>query len=468
MPRRLDERCASRLKPSFGRGGRVVAVLLLMLGPMLAMSGCAFESHREDLRGQLDSGSWAEAAAAIDRAYDDGLYGEANALLYQLDRGTLAMVLGDHEQAFHRLDRAEYLIDYNFTRSLSADWASWIINDKTMPYAGEPYEDQYVNVLKMLMHLRTGRLENGAVTEALRLREKSDEWRDKYVELKQWAGKSADTQAAMKSLTGQDRYLQVQDEGEFIESTLGMYLSTLLWAHLGERNDQRIAAENLLGAVEMQREINPGVRRETFEGLAELQPDDVSLVVVALSGRPPYKQAKRVRLPLNDVYIKIEWPELVRRPSDVRSIVVRIDDGPGHELPLVENMGAVAAAMYERQLPMIYTKALTRSIGKSVAGGMLIHQAKRAKSGNGAEAELGVLGAYLANILISETEQADLRHWATMPSRAHAQHFALEPGTHRVTIEFLNRNGQRLGKVQEHEIDVERGRMVVLDAVKLR
>ncbi|MCK4874094.1 MAG: hypothetical protein KAS72_15330, partial [Phycisphaerales bacterium] len=435
--------------------------------------GCAFPEHREDLRAFVRAGQYSLAAAALDEARDDGQYGENDELLYDLDRGMLALILGDHDLAFRRLDHAEKVIERNFTRSISADLASYLLNDAVVPYGGEPYEDQYANTFKLLIQLHRGQLTGRATVEALRLADKSTARRDRYEKVTQKLRDDDDITDVLAQSESSPA-VTVTSEGEFLESTLGTYLATIVWSRIGDFNNQRVAAQRLGEAIHAQREAMPGVDPAPFADLGRLRRDDASLLVVAFTGSGPIKRAERARLPLGRQYVKIEYPVLETKPSNVHAIRIMVDGQPAHGLDMVEDLAGVAAETYRRQLPMIYLKAAGRTIFKAVVGGVLIHVAEESrddhkkKDKHNTGDDLLVLLAHGLNILLAETEQADLRSWVTLPGQAYVGLYNLEPGEHTVTIEFVRRDGKVMGAPKTQTITIEPGRLAVVDAYKLR
>jgi uncharacterized protein len=449
-------------------------VLPLLLLPLLfLLAGCSFASHRETVGTFVRQGQYEQAAVALDNAWEDGLYGDGNELLYHLDRGSLAMYLGDDEEAFKRFNDAETTIERHFTRSVSRDLSSYLLNDTFLPYPGEPYEDQYANVFKLLIQLQRGEIVGGATVEARRLIEKSDLQRQRYVQLVNKLREDPDIGPELEG-SRTPVLVEEQDEGRFLESTLGTYLSVLTWARAGEYDFQQTAAQRLASSIELQQDIMPRVQATPFQGLRSVDREELDLLLIIFTGRGPSKRAETLRAGWGKVGTKVEWPVLETHPSLVHSIVVRIDDEPPRELALVENLSAAAAETYRRQLPLIYAKAVGRAIFKSIVRYAVIetaeeyHKDRVENQKRNTGDDLLLVGSHLLGFLISETEQADLRYWASMPGQAHVGTFDLEPGEHRVSLEYRQRDGSSLGQPKEYTVTVEPGRMAVLTTYKPR
>ncbi|MFG0251452.1 MAG: hypothetical protein ACF8NJ_01100, partial [Phycisphaerales bacterium JB038] len=396
-----------------------------------------------------------------------------NELLYHLDRGSLALYLGDGDEAFRRFNEAETTVERHFSRSISRDVGSYLLNDSVLPYPGEPYEDQYANVFKLLVQLQRGEVVGGATVEARRLIEKADLQRQRYVQL---VTKLREDPDIGPELAGSRSPILVedQDEGRFLESTLGTYLSLLTWARAGEYDFQQTAAQRLLSSIELQQDIMPRVNPEPFQDLHLIDRDSLDLLLVIFTGRGPSKRAETLRAGWGKVGTKVEWPVLVQHPSAVHSIEVRIDEEPFRELALVEDLSAAAAETYRRQLPLIYAKSVGRALFKSILRYAVIetaedyHEDRVENKKRNVGDDLLLFGSHVLGFLISETEQADLRYWTSMPGQAHVGAFDLAPGEHQVTLEYRRRDGSILGRPKVYTVTVEPGRMAVLTTYKPR
>lgn len=92
-------------------------------------------------------------------------------LVYNLDLGIMAHYNSLYKESNGYLDRAEQLIKELYTQSISANLASYLVNDNTRAYQGEDYEDLYLNIFKALNYIK---LKDGeaALVELRRLEEK--------------------------------------------------------------------------------------------------------------------------------------------------------------------------------------------------------------------------------------------------------------------------------------------------------
>lgn len=468
-----------------GSPRHTTAALAAPISALALLAGCrsSFEIHREDIRRLAERGDYAHAAAVLDEPCTQRLYGDKNRLLYLLDRGGVALALGDDAETIALLERAEAMMEV-YRKTAGDEIAQWLINDTAAPYRGEPYEDLYVNVLKLLAQLEAGNIEGGATVEARRLATKADVLRDRYLVYSNRVKEEADPRIQSRlgsggGWSGGGGLVTHNEEGRFVESTLGTYLTAVTFMEAGDRSNQGVAARRLIDSIRLQSEIVGPADPADFEDLGERRADDANLLVVALSGAAPYKVAQRFGpIVIVDWPIYFELPVLVpgeQHAAGARVIVApapseagaqALDDqsdassatdaskpAPGgptgiapepaaetylsYELSFVEDLSSVAQENHEREMPFIYARTLIRASAKAL-GSFAATQAVRGSTDN----DLAVIGSIIGGLLfVGLTEKADLRSWIFLPGRADVGLIDLPPGLHRIRIEYLAPGG---------------------------
>ncbi|MCK5571505.1 MAG: hypothetical protein KAJ12_02040, partial [Bacteroidetes bacterium] len=96
---------------------------------------------------------------------------------------------------------------------------------------------------------------------------------------------------------------------------------------------------------------------------------------------------------------------------------------------LVEDVNALAAQSLEDRLGLIYLKSGGRAILKFLAA-----ETAKAEIKKGDNEMANILGSIAVDILVSATEQADLRCWRTLPAEFQMARMNLEPGEYRLKI----------------------------------
>lgn len=438
-----------RSRPNLSRLGPVLLLATLLSSGV----GCAFDDHRADLQNLYAAGRFDQAAAVLDDPKTHKLYGSKAELLWKLDRGSVALALGDDATTITLLNEAEETIALSRERSAADVIGQWTINDRTAKYIAEPYEDIYVNVIKMLAQFQAGRIDGGASVEARRLITKVDLLREQFVTYAQAIDKdSAGKIPESERLPGPQTE---NKEGQFIESPLGTFLSAVAFMKSDSREFQRVAGKRLLDAIRLQEGLIGPVRAEDFAGLSERAPASINVLVVALSGRGPVKVAERFGpLLIGTVPVYFELPVLRTFPSEVASATVEVENGPCAELPLVEDISSVATANHNRMLPLIRTRTVLRTMVKMGISIAATEAARRAAADS--DQAWVQLGAALAGlVLITATERADIRCWMFLPGQAHVGLLKLDPGDHNIRTIYKDGGGGTVYTTEWQTITVQ-------------
>jgi hypothetical protein len=420
----------------------------------------SFNDHRSALERDFAQGHYADAAADLDKPQTREEYADKNALLWMLDRGALAVYLDDPATALSTLEDAERHMEKYNAPDAGDVIAQWALNDTAARYIGEPYEDIYVNVLKLLAQLESGNIDGGATVEARRLAAKADTLRDRYITYRDALAKQGGEGFSTARTRGD--LVSVNEEGRFIESPLGTYLTAATFMASRDTELQRVASRRLLDSIKLQGTLIGPVNPAHFQDLEDRPvgagPDRGTLLAVALSGRGPTMHAMTVGpIPVFEWPVYFQLPELKGGEAEVASVRARVaDPSPGAsfagealpaegsgdtlELALVEDMRAVATENHRRELPLIYARTLLRS---SIKSGISFAATKAMQhNAHGDTETIATIGMVLAGLaVLALTEQADLRCWIFLPALAHVGMVDLPAGDHYVRAEYLSSSG---------------------------
>lgn len=413
---------------------------------------------QKDLDALHAQGRYDEAAAVLDDPESQRVFGEKNRLLYWLNRGAVALARDNPETAIEMLEHAESTMEVAREPTAGEELGKWLINDTAAPYYGEPYEEMYVNVLKLLAQLERGNIEGGATVEARRLAGKADVLRDRH--LRTVAAIEREGSKEVRGFSPPRVGPFETSGGAFVESPLGTYLTAVTFMKSGETDLQSVAGRRLLSSIEAQGRLIGPVDPRNFAALGELPAEEANALFVALSGRGPTKEAESFGpIPLYTYTIYYELPVLRGGSGEVDSALVVFEDGsrPPIELSLVEDMRSVARANHEAHLPVIYLRAFLRSSLKAAAVAIGTEAARRGASrSDSGQAVIEIAGILGGLLLVSQTEKADLRSWTFLPGRAHVGLAKLTPGEHRVRIDFYS-GGRRVHSSPVRTISVGGG-----------
>jgi len=428
---------------------RPLAVLAFAL-LAATLGGCrAFQDHRLALDRLHQAGLLDQADRVLADPNVQRLYRPRSLTLLELERGGAALASGRPLDALRHLEEAERRIDLVRETSAADAVAQWLRSDAATTYLASPYEDLYVNVLKMLAHYSLGTIDGGVTVEARRMARKTDLLRDRYLALsRELDRRGGETLASARAHAPR----LDNPAGEFVESPLGVYLSALAFMQTGETEFQRVAGRRLEQALTLQRGLVGDVAPARFAGLGELPRGRYNVLVVALSGRAPTRDVERVGpIPILSLPVYLELPRLVPHPSQVASVRVLAPGDPrALQLDLVEDLASVAEENHRRQLPQIYSRAVLRSMlkaGATVVATEAVAQQQRRENRD----LVRVLGGIAGLGLLMATEAADLRCWSMLPAQARVGLLSLPEGRHRIAVEFLGGGGT----IQRVECEVD-------------
>ncbi|MDR1317835.1 MAG: hypothetical protein LBK13_13295, partial [Spirochaetales bacterium] len=126
----------------------------------LLFSCASTENLWAPIDAAVDTGDFPGALAEIEtgQTQEDPIYGEDNLISLHLDRGILNHYAGNFDASYNDLGEGERLIEEAYATSVTGEIATFIANDNARDYAGEDYEDVYVNIFNALnaYHLNNG------------------------------------------------------------------------------------------------------------------------------------------------------------------------------------------------------------------------------------------------------------------------------------------------------------------------
>jgi hypothetical protein len=370
-------------------------------------------------------------------------YAERNAALYYMEYGLVAHYAGRYQESIQSLLKAEHIVEDLYTRSVSKQAASFIINDNTIPYRGEDFEDSMVNLFLALNYTELG-LKEDALVEARQVDAELNLINNRYA-------------PDQKNIYKEDAFIR--------------FLMGLLYEASGEINDAFISYRKAEEIYRTDYRINYGVRPPDFliekllccaEALefyaesAEIQrryPDIrcpnskmqsglAEIVFIHYNGRAPEKVEKNWVIPMPDGYIaKIAYPAFEPRPYRIVQSLTHLEQIGGSqayrtETALMEDIGAIAVMNLDNRMTRIKVKAIARATAKYALTKAAANEAKQS-GGDWA----GLLVQVAGNIASAATEKADLRHWRTLPDEIRVGCILVPPGKYSAKIDFVDAGG---------------------------
>ncbi len=168
--------------------------------------------------------------------------------------------------------------------------------------------------------------------------------------------------------------------------------------------------------------------------------------------------------------ITVAYPEYVQKPYRITSSRVSVDSEDGDEsgavtTRLMEDISADAKTTMDSKNAAVMARAIARATVKYVlaknigdAGSKIIEKNVDGTAGQ----LLGLLFKAATSATAAATEVADTRGWTTVPAQIRLSRQTASPGTHRVTVTFLDGNGFTVGRQVFENVEVRAGQRTYL------
>ncbi len=420
------------------------------------LASCASVEHHKGPDASFGAGDY-QAALKQTRAQKGKGYRDKDAVLFNLDVGMLSHYAGDFAESSKRLGEAERGIEAAFTRSVTQEVSSYLVNDSTREYAGEDYEDIYLNVFNSLNYYRAGSLD-GALVEIRRIDNKLKHLSSKY---------GVATTNAQRAALEKNRNVPYDADAhsaKFANSALARYLGMLFYRADGLYDDARIDRDQIKLAFANHKHVYGFPVPSSLDEELSVPRGMGRINVIGFSGKGPLKTEKVDRIFLKgDKWVKIALPVMTKRPSAVARVDVILDDGRRFDLEVIEDLAAVATETFKAKAGFIYFKTIIRSIAKTTTSMALEKSSKKTKNSDNALL-LGLLSLG-TQIYAEASEQADLRISRYFPGKAHVGGFTVEPGTYSFTVRYFNGANRLIESVRFESVEVRPDRLSLSEAV---
>jgi hypothetical protein len=457
--------------------------------------GCAYiqtqVKHYKGIEEDFTARFYSGAAERIEKAGREGKYEGKDKVLYYLDMGIALHFAGRYEESNQYLDKAEIAIEENFTKSISKMMVSFLLNDNFLDYAGEDYEDIFINIIKNLNYIHLNNKDD-AMVEIRRTNLKLNRLQDKYSSMAEKLG------ASEKLKESEAEFSFTPGKTNLRYSITGSYLSMLGYKSIGKWDDARIDRRKLIEASSGRLE---GFSEEVLSASAG---NTVPVYTLCFAGKSPVKiqatllldydpDADRARVLQsdkknteinsfrykgeNELHLKFAVPEIVRRKSRIRHIRTLVNGKALGELQPLEDFGRIAEETFQVKKPLIYLRAALRTLIKAAIDAKAkenIDKKYEDKEGEEEEAKergknkfMAGLLKFTVNAVTDITENADLRCWRTMPGRVYAGKIDLTPGEYEITFEYLDERGNVID-LEKKIVSIEQNDMNLIEGVSYR
>lgn len=446
-----------------------VCRIALLLGT-LVLAGCATYSDSFGvIERNLSTRQYDAALQDIEKQSGS----RTGRVLYLLDKGMVLRMKRDFAGSNQALEGAKAEMERLYATSVSENALSFVVNDATVSYSGDDYEQVLVHLFMALNYLELGRPGDARV-EALQVDIKLREIGEKI------------------------------PENKFTEDALSRYLTGLVYEELGEWSDAMIAYRKAYEAYKKY-QANYGVpvpdmlkhdllRLAQRQGLADevaqykaefgIEPlqqgsstaeQEGELVFVLNNGLAPIKREKivgasapppaavmnsathKVVTPAPPVVVNIALPYYESRPSKVLSARVSVS-GKQAYTQIMENVDAIARASLDSRMPAM----MARSIARAAAKVAIQTSVDRAGRNRDKDPAVELLGSFLVRVAAVATERADTRSWLTLPANIQMARLSIPPGSYDVAVDLLGEGGQVIATQEYQGVIISKKRKTYL------
>jgi hypothetical protein len=419
---------------------------------------CVSVAHYEAIDGDVSRGDFAAGRQKVEAAKGKE-YRDNDAILYLLDAGMLSHYAGDYGNSSKELGSAERAIEEAYTKSITNQASSYLVNDTTLEYPGEDYEDIYLNVFNALNYYQNGSVE-GALVEIRRVDNKLKKLSTKY------GTEISNAQKAVMAKSSEVPYDPSTTTVNFSNSALGRYLGMLFYRGEGKSDDARIDRDQVKLAFANQPDVYKFGLPPSLDAELNVPRGKARLNVISFNGLSPIKTDNTIRIGTGGGHwLKITVPVIVRRPSAISRTEVVLDSGEKFDLAIIEDLGAVAEETFRQKAGLIYLKTVLRSIAKTTTSAVLDEKSDEV-DGN-ARLALALLSVG-TQVYAEASEQADLRMSRYFPSEAVVGGITLDPGIYSFTVNYYGQNGGIVSSRRFTNVEIKANRLNLTEAICIK
>jgi len=423
------------------------------MGLAVICSACAAPSLRYKKEiNKLLAQNKIESADQHIRDKQNRMYAKKDIHLFLLDRATLLHDDGKPKESDELFAHAQERIDDLYTKSITAEAGTLLLNDLTVPYNVADYERAFTFFYRAM----------------------------NFLQQKDIIGAAVEARKAVFFLDG----LRGSKKTGYTDDPFIQYFASLVFESVGQVSDARISRQNALNAYQKQGE-KMDVQTPNFSVPADA--DNLGeIILFHYNGLLPLKKTQTLQLAWdkamsiasspeetenhvapevqNAVYagimgsaVTISFPKLEEQSYHIASSVVVLD---AQQYPLykVANLAALAQQDLEENMPSIWFRTVTRAVVKQIVAVQARHAASQAAKDD----SVGQLAGMIVGMLGSALEKADTRQWFTLPAEIHMTRIFVHPGKRDIHLLLRDKNGNIIGEKVFEDVIVRRGGRVFL------
>ena len=405
---------------------------IVLIASTLLLQGCVTSAKKSaDMRNMLQQN---RADLALAKA-EISLQNNTSGVMDNMNAGLLRRLNKDYKGSNAAFEVAKQKISELYSTSVSEQVGAVLVNDETISFQGDRYEQVLVHLYMASNYLSMGDLDSARV-ELLQSQVKLDEWGEP------------------------------KDETPFMR-----YFSGILFEMLGEEDTATVSYRKAVDAYRITKEkhgldVPLSLKHDLLRMLAKMRlwgeykqykkqfslskykspktKGKGELVVLFANGMTPQRGQKTFQtfstaLSLN---VKIAVPDYKQSPRVLNRVGMTVN-GSSYPLQTVSNIDGLARAALDENMALITTRAIARAVAKK-------------KLENEAEKRGGALGQFAMLVVNHVTEIADTRCWNTLPQEIQMTRVFLPQGQHNVSIDIMGPAGNVVDTIRK-KVNIKAG-----------
>jgi len=421
------------------------------------------------LNSQIAQGNYIQAIGQI-KANKDRFYPEKNALLYHLDLGLLNHLAGNYKESNQHFEKAKRLAEEFYTKSITKEASTFLINDTMRPYYGEDFEIALIYFFKALNYTMLGD-EEGALVEARQMNYFFQELETRYGTKNAYKGDPAiryimgliyenagDLNSALIEYKNAIRLYKKNAPRELLDSAyllakkLGFSDDVQWFRKLGAKGKKRSKSEIVILHLNgpAPKKINHFIELSFGEGWAHLES-----VKVSGKERSDIEEARAAARAISAKEIfRVAFPKYIQPKFSCASAEVEVSGANIQaKTKTISDISRIAIKNLSDRIARIRTKAIARA---------WIKYALAKKAEKKVSKKRGLASGWLAGATLraigAATETADLRCWGTLPARIDIARIPVKPGQYHLRIYFKDDFGKIISQKVINDIKVKKNK----------
>jgi len=436
--------------------------LYLATAALSVLYGCAGKNFYAKINAESAGGRYESALKDIETNRKE-YYPSKDTLLYFLDSGMLSHLAGKYKESNAAFEKAKMLAEQLYTKSLTAEGASLLINDSQKAYDGEDYEIAMIYLIKALNYAAMGE-ENSAMVEIRQL--------DHFFKTISVNGGSAGDEEIRPG---------------------ALYFSAIVRESAGDSNGALIDYKNAIAAFEKKgakpprglitgcyaAAVNMGFQDDAqrIKEKYSLEQNEISpasreeIIVVHINGPAPVKTGRKIEVSFGEGWahaesiktsgddqkkfaaansaargfaskktFSVSFPEYTQPPYSCAYLNVEIE-GKKFKTEKTSDITSAAVKSLKDRINRIRAKSIARAWIKHVLAREAEKSAEKSRGKT-----MGMLVGGGLRALSAATEQADIRSWRTLGSEIAICRIPAEEGTHNLRLNMKTKFGADIGE----------------------